>query len=149
MHFMSKKTWFLLVAFLLLLPGCGKKSDLLADHGGSEEMCSSCTSVKKNEAQIASTDVTPLGVTPTNSGTYFSKYVSELSKKPLTPYEKIDAYKTADPKAPSVLDKPENKTQFPITFRNDRVFASDARDLGQGHSQAKKTETLSDYYANR
>lgn len=112
MHFMSKKTWFLLVAFLLLLPGCGKKSDLLADHGGSEEMCSSCTSVKKNEAQIASTDVTPLGVTPTNSGTYFSKYVSELSKKPLTPYEKIDAYKTADPKAPSVLDKPENKTQF-------------------------------------
>ena len=110
---MNKKPFFGVVIALLLLSGCGKKSDLLADHGGPEETCSSCTSVKKNEAQIASTDVTPLGVTPTNSGTYFSKYVSELSKKPLTPYEKIDAYKTTDPKAPSVLDKPENKTQFP------------------------------------
>ena len=97
MIFMNKKTWFLMITSLFFLSGCGKKSDLLADHGGTEETCSSCASVKNNEVQIASNDVTTLGITPKNNGTYFSKYVGELSKKPLTPYEKVTKDGLADP----------------------------------------------------
>lgn len=145
---MNKKPFFGVVIALLLLSGCGKKSNLSADHGGAEETCASCVSVKKNEVKSTAPDnVTALGITSKNNGTYFPKYVSELSKKPLSPYEKIDAYKTTDPKAPSIFDQQENKTLLKDMF--------DTRTPGPGHFQKSNSDmasttpgnqTLSDYY---